>query len=129
MSSAKWRPFCFGLNVLMKGSTAFTVFNHADSNGMGGASRAQRPLTTGIVRWQFPSIKDTTWRNNGRSARTGSLNEHMYAFYMEITNIHGVKLKMSCFNRDEDRSVGVCCPNALRLVRTGRQTTPNQNRS
>ena len=28
---------------------------------------------------------------------------------------------MSCYNRDYDRSVEVCCPNALGLVRTVRQ--------
>ena len=66
----------------------------------GSASRAQRPLTTGIVRRQFPSLRGTTWRNNGRSAWNGSSFEYICAFYAEITNIHGVKLKMSCYNRD-----------------------------
>ena len=55
----------------------------------GSASRAQRPLTTGIVRRQVPSLRGTTWRNNGRSAWNGSRFEHICAFYMEITNIHG----------------------------------------
>ena len=91
------------------------------SKAWGSASRAQRPLTTGIVRWQFPSLRGTTWRNNGRSAWNGSRFEHICAFYAEITSIQGVKLKMSCYNCDEDRSVGVCCPNALGLVRTVRQ--------
>ena len=35
----------------------------------GGALRAQRPLPTGIVRRQFPSLRGTTWRNNGRRTR------------------------------------------------------------
>ena len=91
------------------------------SKAWGSASRAQRPLTTGIVRRQFPSFRGTTWRNNGRSAWNGSRFEHICTFYVAITNIHGVKLKMSCYIRDLDRSVGVCCPNALGLVRTVRQ--------
>ena len=66
----------------------------------GRASRAQRPLPTGIVRRQFPSLRGTTWRNKGRSAWNGSRLEHICAFYVEITNIQGVKLKMSCYNRD-----------------------------
>ena len=66
----------------------------------GSASRAKRPLPTGIVRRQFPSLRGTTWRNDGRSAWNGSRFEHIFAFYVEITNIHGVKLKMSCYNRD-----------------------------
>ena len=96
-------------------------FNTPILKTWGSASRAQRPLTTGIVRWQFPSLRGTTWRNNGRSAWNSSRFEHICAFYVEITNIHGVKLKMSCHNRDSDRSVGVCCPNALGLVWTVRQ--------
>ena len=53
----------------------------------GSGSRAQRPLTTDIVRRQFPSLRDTTWRNNGGSAWNGSRFEHICAFYVEITNI------------------------------------------
>ena len=45
----------------------------------GSASRAQRPLPTGIVRRQFPSLRGTTWRNKGRSAWHGSRFEHIYA--------------------------------------------------
>ena len=52
----------------------------------GSASRAQRPLPTGIVRRQFPSLRGTTWRNKGRSAWNGSRFEHICAFYVEITN-------------------------------------------
>ena len=77
------------------GRVAFTVFKHAILKAWGSASRAQRPLTTGMVRRQFPSLRGTTWRNNGRSAWKGSRFEHIYAFYAKITNIHGVKLKMS----------------------------------
>ena len=40
---------------------------------------------------------------------------------MENTNIHEVKLKMSCYNRHLSWSVGVCCHNALRLVQTVHQ--------
>ena len=42
----------------------------------GSASRVQRPLPTGIVRRQFPSVRGTTWRNNGSSTRNGSRFEH-----------------------------------------------------
>ena len=66
----------------------------------GSASRAQRPLTTGIVRRQFSSLRGITWHNNGRSAWNGSRFEHICTFYVEITNIHGVKMTMSCYNRD-----------------------------
>ena len=38
----------------------------------GSASRAQFPLTAGIVMRQFSSLRDTTWRNNGISTRNGS---------------------------------------------------------
>ena len=86
----------------------------------GSESWARRPLPTGIVRRQLPSLRSTTWRNNGSSTRNGSCFEH----HIHILNgeyIHGVKLKMSCYNRDQDRSVGVCCHNALGLVRRVRQ--------
>ena len=53
-----------------------------------------------LLRRQFPSLRGPTWRNNGRSAWNGSRFEHICAFYAEITNIHRVKLKMSCYNRD-----------------------------
>ena len=72
--------------------------NNMISKAWGSASQAQHPLKTDIVRWQFPLFKGTTCRNNGRSAWNGSHLEHISAFYMEITNIHGVKWKMSCFN-------------------------------
>ena len=88
----------------------------------GSASRAQRPLTTGIVRQQFSSLRGTPFHNNGRSMWNDSRFKHICAFYMEITNIHRVKLKMSCYNCDYDWSVGVCCYNALGLVRTVHQS-------
>ena len=66
----------------------------------GSASRAQGPLTSGIVRWRFPLLRGTMWRNNGRSAWNGSRFGHICAFYVVITNIHKVKLKMSCHNYD-----------------------------
>ena len=45
----------------------------------------------------------------------------IFVFQVANTNIHGTKLKMSCYNRDSDRSVGVCSHNALGLMRTVRQ--------
>ena len=35
-------------------------------------------------------------------------------------NIHELKLKMSCYNCDQDRFIGVCCHNAHGIVRTVR---------
>ena len=74
--------------------------NMAILKAWGSAPRAQRPLPTSIVRRQFPSLRDTTWGKNGRSAWNGSRFEHTCDFYLEITNIHGVKLKMPCYKRD-----------------------------
>ena len=37
----------------------------------GSALWAQHPLTAGSVRRQFPSLRNTTWRNNGSSTRNG----------------------------------------------------------
>ena len=45
----------------------------------GSDSRAQRPLTTGIVRRQFPSLRGTTWRNSGRSTWNGLIALSTYA--------------------------------------------------
>ena len=90
----------FVVNMFYCGRVAFTYLNTPILKAWASASRAQRPLTTGIVRRQFPSLRGTTWRFNGRSAWNGSRFEHICAFYAKITNIHGVKLKMSCYNRD-----------------------------
>ena len=57
--------------------------------------------TMGIVRRQFPSLRGTTLCNNGSSILSW---EYWYSW---------LKLKMSCYKQ----LVGVCCPNALRLVR------------
>ena len=51
------------------------------SKARGSASRAQRPLTMGIARRQFPSLRGTTWHNNGRNAWNGSRSEHIYATF------------------------------------------------
>ena len=99
-SSSQIRCLCIRFIVV---GLLLPYLNTPISKAWGSASRAQRPLTTGIVRRQFPSLRGTTWRNNGRSAWNGSRFEHICAFYhvyAEITNIEGVKLKMSCYNRD-----------------------------
>ena len=89
----------------------------------GSTSRTQHPLRKGIVRRQFPSFRGTMWRNNGRSPWNGSRFKHICAFYVEVTNIHKVKLKMSCYNCDLDRSVRVCsqytqvCANSMSTPR------------
>ena len=85
----------FVVNMFYCSRVAFTIFKHADIKGVKLASRAQRPLTMGIVRQQFPSLRGTTWYTNGRSTWNGSPFEHIFDFYIEITTIHGVKLKMS----------------------------------
>ena len=56
----------------------------------------------------------------GVARETALASSTIIVFEVENTNIHGVKLKTSCYNRDLDRSVGVCCHNALGLVRTVR---------
>ena len=43
-------------------------------------------LDTGIVRRQFPTLRGTTWRNNGTSAWNGFRFEHVCDIYAEITN-------------------------------------------
>ena len=50
------------------------------SKARDSASRAQYPLTMGIVRRQFPSLRGTTWRNNGRNA-CKRLSKHIYATF------------------------------------------------
>ena len=87
------------------------------SKAWGSASRAQRSLKTGIVRRQFP-LRGTTRRNNGRSAWNSSRFEHICAFYVEITNIHGWNWKCHVIIVIKTGSGEVCCPNALGLVRT-----------
>ena len=111
----------FFLNMFYCGRNRLTNLNTPIWKAWGSASRAQRLLTTGIARRQFPSLRGTTWRSNGRSAWNGSGFEHTRAFYVEMINIHG--MKMSCYNPDEDWSVGVCSPNAFGLVRN-RKSNP-----
>ena len=65
------------------------------------------------MRRQFPSLRGTTWCNDERSAWNGSRFDHICAFYVEITKIHGLKLKMQCHNLDKDWSVAVWCPNGI----------------
>ena len=81
----------FVANMFYCGGIAFTIFKHADIKG---ASRAQRPLTTGIVRRQFPSLRGTTWLNIGGSAWNGSPFEHIYVpFTWRLLTFTGWKLK------------------------------------
>ena len=89
----------FVVNMFIVVGLRLPYLNTPILKAWGSASRAQRPLTTGIVRRQFPSLRGTTWRNNGRSAWNGSRFKHICAFYAKIINIHGVQLKMSCYNR------------------------------
>ena len=64
----------------------------------GIASWAQHPLSTGLVRLQFPSLRGTTRRNNGSSMQNGFRIEHHTRILVENTDIHEVKLKMWCYN-------------------------------
>ena len=90
----------FIVNVFIVVGLFSPYWNTPILQAWGSTSQAQHPLATGIERRQFPSLRGTTWCNNGRSAWNGSRFEHICAFFMEITNIHRVKLKMSCYNHD-----------------------------
>ena len=85
------------------------------------ASRALRPLPAGIARRHFSWLGATRDVTMGVARETALASSTIFLFYMENTDIHELKLKTSCYNRDWDRSVGVCCHNALGLVRTVRQ--------
>ena len=78
----------FVVNMFYHGRVDFTVFKHAETKGVRQRFTSTAPLTTGIVRRQVPSLRGTTWRSNGRSAWNGS--RFICAFYVEITNIHGL---------------------------------------
>ena len=90
----------FVVNMFYCGRVAFTIFKHANMKGVRQRLHQQSPLTTDIVRRQFPSLRDTTWCNNGKSVWNGSRFEHIRASYVEITKIHRVTLEMSCYNHD-----------------------------
>ena len=109
------------VNMFYCGRVAFTVFKHTNIKGVGQRLTSTTSLDDGYYEAKIPFVKGTTWRNNGRSTWNGSRFEHTCAFYVEIINIHSVKLKMSCNNRDYSQSVRVCCHNALGLVRTVHQ--------
>ena len=64
------------VNMFYCGRIILIVFNTHISKVWGSASRAQRPLPTGIVRRQFPLLTGTMWRNNAGSTRNGSGFEH-----------------------------------------------------
>ena len=49
----------------------------------GSASRAQRPLKTGIVSRQFPFLRGTTWRNNRSSKWNSSRREPEIRFFFK----------------------------------------------
>ena len=86
----------------------------------GSTSWAQHPLLTGTVRQQFLSgaPRDITM---GVACEMDLNSSTKFIFWIENTNVQEVKLKMSCYNRDQDWSVGVYCRNTLRLVWTVRQ--------
>ena len=75
-----------------------TYLNMPILKACGSASRAQHPLTTGIVR-QFPLLRNvfnlqvSQTNDNGRNTWNVSPFKHICAFYMKITNIHGVKFE------------------------------------
>ena len=66
----------FTVNVSYDGMIALPHLSTPILKVWGSALRTQCPLTTGIVRRQFPSLRGTTWRSNGKSAWNGSRFEH-----------------------------------------------------
>ena len=64
----------FVVNMFYCGMVASTVFKYADIQGV--RQRLTSTASLDEVRWQFPSLRGTTWRNNGRSAWNGSRFEH-----------------------------------------------------
>ena len=81
------------------GRIAFTVFKHADIKGMRQRLTSIASLDDGDCGATNPVGKGHHV-TCGRSAWNGSRSEHICASYVYITNIHGLKLKISCYNRD-----------------------------
>ena len=52
---------------------------------------------------KFPSSRGATWLTNGRNVRNGSRFEHLIRFCVENTITHGMELKLSCYDHDQDR--------------------------
>ena len=77
------------------GRVAFTIFKQHDIKGVRQPLTRTASLEDRYCEVTIPIVKG---HHNGQSAWNGSHLEHISAFYMEITNIHGVKWKMSCFN-------------------------------
>ena len=99
-SNATFNDICRSIeNMFYCDRIILAVLSTPISKVWGSVLRKQRPLPTGIVRWQFPSSRGTTWRNNGSSTRNGSrFQHHIRIFITENTKIHEVKLKMSFYN-------------------------------
>ena len=110
-------------NCLLVWYSCLPLLNTPIFKAWGGASRAQHPLTasmaTGIAK-RRPAVK-------GHHV-TYQLEEHTklapprasYSpFNWRIVAFTGCN-KKACYNRDEDRSIGFCCQNALGLMRSVR---------
>ena len=66
----------FFVNMFFAVEIVLTNLNTPVWKAWGSASWAQRPLTTGIVRRKFPSLRGTMWHNNGSSTWNGCRFEH-----------------------------------------------------
>ena len=66
----------------------------------GIASRAQRPLTTALWDNNFPSLRAPRDVTMGVACEMALASTSMFVIYVGNTDIHGVKLKMPCYNYD-----------------------------
>ena len=89
-----------------------TPFIGNSSKGWSSASRAQRPLPMALARRQFLSSRDTTWRNNGSSTRSGSrIKHHIRISNGEYWLSRGEMENVIVIIVIKAGSEGVCCHN------------------
>ena len=72
------------VNLFYCGRILFSDFKRTNIKGV-SAWLKQRPLTMGIARRQFLSLRGTTWRNNGSSMRTSLLTPYSYFKWRILT--------------------------------------------
>ena len=63
-------------------------------------SQAQHPLITSIVRQQFPSVRASRDVTKEVACQMALTSSTILIVQADNTNIHEVKLKMSCYNHD-----------------------------
>ena len=81
------------------GRIAFTVFQHADIKGVRQRLTSTASLDDGYCEATIPVVPRDVKMGWARETAFASCT-YICAFYVEIANIHGVKLKMSYYNRD-----------------------------